>query len=63
MKDKARVSRVEEMQKEAAEESAADRVVGGAIVIPPGPRVGSKVLDVSGLCYAHDDNEDGNLDL
>ena len=47
------------MQKEDAAESAADWVVGGAIVTPPGPRVDSKVLDVSGLRYAHDDNKDG----
>ena len=62
VKDKARVSRIEEMQRQEAEESAADRVVGGAIVIPPGPRVGSKVLEVSGLYYAHDDDKDGGGD-
>lgn len=48
-KSKARVAKFEAMREDADEESAAKKFQRGTIRIPPGPRLGQKVLAVQGL--------------
>ncbi len=48
-KGKARAGRYEAMAKASEEEAAARKFQVGSIVIPPGPRLGTDVIDVSSL--------------
>ena len=48
-KSKARIARYEASVAAVETEKAATRYVGGALVIPPGPRLGDVVLNVDGL--------------
>lgn len=53
-KSKARVSAYEEMAAAIEDAKAKDRFLSGAIVIPPGPRLGEQVLEVRHLNKAID---------
>ena len=48
-KSKARIARFEKDVEAQAEERGRERLVSGAMVIPPGPRLGDIVLEVTGL--------------
>ncbi len=54
-KSKARVARFEAAVENAAAERSQARLLSGAMVIPPGPRLGDIVLEVSGLTRARAD--------
>jgi len=53
-RQRAREQRAEGMQKAMKEDAAAERLLSGAIVIPPGPRLGDKVISARGLTKAFD---------
>ena len=48
-KSKARIARFEKGMEEMREERGRDKLLSGAMVIPPGPRLGDIVLEVAGL--------------
>lgn len=48
-KSKARIARYEEAVEAAREERGREKLLSGAMVIPPGPRLGALVLEVEGL--------------
>jgi len=45
-KSKARTAAFEAMQREQQQQAAADRLQGGAIVVPEGPRLGNNVIEL-----------------
>ena len=54
-KNRARVVQYEALKEESDGNSLEDRFLGGQIMIPPGPRLGNKVLKVNGLGVSFDD--------
>lgn len=55
-KNQARVTQYESMKEENDKESLEDRFLGGQIMIPPGPRLGNRVLKVKDLSVAFNEN-------
>ena len=45
----ARIAAFEAAQKEHNEQAAAERLQSGAIVLPPGPRLGNKVVEINNV--------------
>jgi len=56
-KSRARVSQFEQMKEESDAQSLEDRFLGGQIMIPPGPRLGNKVLKVKNLGVSWKDED------
>lgn len=54
-KSKARTAAFEQMQREQRDTAAAERLQGGAIVLPSGPRLGNNVLELKNVSKAYQD--------
>jgi sulfate-transporting ATPase len=54
-KSKARIARFEAMSAGIAEEKGATKFLSGAVIIPPGPRLGDQVVTFENVCYTTPD--------
>eukprot|EP00750_Incisomonas_marina_P003665 INCI1334.2.p1 GENE.INCI1334.2~~INCI1334.2.p1 ORF type:complete len:411 (+),score=82.49 INCI1334.2:968-2200(+) len=54
-KSKARTAAFEAMQREQQSQAAAERLQGGAIVLPEGPRLGNSVLELQNVAKSFED--------